>query len=284
MVYRKGELTKARINRDWPHQLALPVEVATGKNYTILDRFCRGLSVCPRQQHYWRDGVEHIAYCFRERSDAEYVQMYFGGEFVDPNDSWALVEIAPPTTLARLLPDGSAPKSRACAVASPRSRHPMNSGSPSSWARRTIRAWRRPRSSAREGRTGRQSTTARRAKSIGSSARTQDRRAHTGSAVVGSDPVLEQGEKGGRKPINAKAETVATLPTFRDAYKLRRCIVPIDNFFEWKAIKGAKAKQPYAIAMQDRSAVRRRGHLGELEAPGTEDWVRTFCSHHVSSQ
>ena len=44
MVYRKGELTKARINRDWPHQLALPVELATGKNYTILDRFCR---VCP---------------------------------------------------------------------------------------------------------------------------------------------------------------------------------------------------------------------------------------------
>jgi hypothetical protein len=31
MVYRKGELTKARINRDWPHQLALPVAVATGE-------------------------------------------------------------------------------------------------------------------------------------------------------------------------------------------------------------------------------------------------------------
>ena len=98
MVYRKGELTKARINRDWPHQLALPVEVATGKAYTILDRFCRGLSVCPRQQHYWRDGVEHIAYCFRERSDAEYVQVYFGGEFVDPSalGSWSKLTPPPP--------------------------------------------------------------------------------------------------------------------------------------------------------------------------------------------
>ena len=56
--------------------------------------------------------------------------------------------------------------------------------------------------------------------------------------------------KGGRKPINAKCETVGTLPTFRDAYQRRRCIVPIDGFFEWKAIKG-KAKQPYAIAMKD---------------------------------
>ena len=55
---------------------------------------------------------------------------------------------------------------------------------------------------------------------------------------------------GGRKPINAKAETVASLPTFRDGYRRRRCIVPVDNFFEWKAIKGQKAKQPYAIALR----------------------------------
>jgi putative SOS response-associated peptidase YedK len=58
---------------------------------------------------------------------------------------------------------------------------------------------------------------------------------------------------GGRKPINAKYETVRDLPTFRDAYRLRRCIVPVDGFFEWKAIKGQKAKQPYAIAMKDGS-------------------------------
>ena len=56
---------------------------------------------------------------------------------------------------------------------------------------------------------------------------------------------------GGRKPINAKCETIRTLPTFRDAYRLRRCIVPVDGFFELKAIKGQKSKQPYAIAMKD---------------------------------
>ena len=56
--------------------------------------------------------------------------------------------------------------------------------------------------------------------------------------------------RGGRRPINAKAESVSRLPTFRDAYALRRCIVPVDGFFEWRAMRGAGRKQPYAIAMK----------------------------------
>jgi putative SOS response-associated peptidase YedK len=50
--------------------------------------------------------------------------------------------------------------------------------------------------------------------------------------------------RGDRKPINAKAESVSRLPMFREAYARRRCIVPVDGFFEWRAIKGGRAKQP----------------------------------------
>ena len=51
--------------------------------------------------------------------------------------------------------------------------------------------------------------------------------------------------------INAKCETVAEKPAFRDAFKERRCIIPADGFYEWKKLD-AKTKQPYAIVMKGR--------------------------------
>jgi putative SOS response-associated peptidase YedK len=48
--------------------------------------------------------------------------------------------------------------------------------------------------------------------------------------------------------INAKAETVATAPAFREAFKRRRCLVPVDAFYEWQKLD-AKHKQPFAIAL-----------------------------------
>jgi putative SOS response-associated peptidase YedK len=81
--------------------------------------------------------------------------------------------------------------------------------------------------------------------------------------------------KGGRKPINAKAETVATLPTFRDAYRRRRCIVPVDGFFEWRASKGGK--QPYAIAMKDGSPFGVAGLWENWREPVSGEWIRTFA-------
>jgi len=82
---------------------------------------------------------------------------------------------------------------------------------------------------------------------------------------------------GGRKPINAKGETVASLPSFRDAYRRRRCLLPVDNFFEWKAIKGARVKQPYAIAMKSGAPFAIAGIWENWQKPGGEEWMRTFA-------
>src|SRR5438445_3603892 len=53
----------------------------------------------------------------------------------------------------------------------------------------------------------------------------------------------------GAQPINAKAETAAEKPMFRDAFKRRRCLVPADGFYEWKQEGGRK--QPVYIHMKD---------------------------------
>ena len=49
------------------------------------------------------------------------------------------------------------------------------------------------------------------------------------------------------KPINARAETLAGKPYFRDAFRRRRCLVPANGYYEWRAAPGGK--QPYFIRM-----------------------------------
>jgi putative SOS response-associated peptidase YedK len=55
--------------------------------------------------------------------------------------------------------------------------------------------------------------------------------------------------KSAPKPINARAETIATSGLFRGAFAARRCLVPAECFYEWRKVVGGK--QPYAIARQD---------------------------------
>jgi putative SOS response-associated peptidase YedK len=54
----------------------------------------------------------------------------------------------------------------------------------------------------------------------------------------------------GYRMINARSETVAEKPSFRSAFKSRRCLIPADGFYEWKKT-GAKTRQPYFIHLND---------------------------------
>jgi putative SOS response-associated peptidase YedK len=90
------------------------------------------------------------------------------------------------------------------------------------------------------------------------------------------------GPPGSRRPerprpntaFNAKAESIETRRAFRDAFERRRCLVPVDNFYEWKKVDGGK--QPYAIALADRGIMALAG-LWENWKSSAGEWVRSFA-------
>lgn len=77
----------------------------------------------------------------------------------------------------------------------------------------------------------------------------------------------------GSKMINARADTLAEKPAFRDAFRRRRCIIPVDCFYEWR--REGKAKQPYAIAFRDKTPMALAG-LWENWRDPAGNWTRTF--------
>jgi putative SOS response-associated peptidase YedK len=62
-------------------------------------------------------------------------------------------------------------------------------------------------------------------------------------------PGWAKGGAAGRSMINARVETVATKPAFRNAWRTRRCLVPASGYYEWRA--DAASKQPYYIQPVD---------------------------------
>ena len=51
--------------------------------------------------------------------------------------------------------------------------------------------------------------------------------------------------------INAKAETIASKPIFKNAFRKQRCIIPASGFYEWQLLADKKHKQPYYISTND---------------------------------
>jgi putative SOS response-associated peptidase YedK len=74
--------------------------------------------------------------------------------------------------------------------------------------------------------------------------------------------------------INSKAEGIENKPAFRKAFERRRCLVPVDNFYEWR--KTATGKQPYALALADRGIMALAGLWETWRSPVGER-VRSFA-------
>lgn len=55
----------------------------------------------------------------------------------------------------------------------------------------------------------------------------------------------------GNRMINARAETITEKPSFREAFKSRRCIIPASGFYEWQKVEKG-AKQPYYFYLKEK--------------------------------
>lgn len=78
----------------------------------------------------------------------------------------------------------------------------------------------------------------------------------------------------GSKMINARAETITSSPAFRDAFVRKRCLVPVDSFYEWK--REGSVRQPYRIVRRDGRPLALAGLWAGWKDPATDIVRRTF--------
>jgi putative SOS response-associated peptidase YedK len=87
-------------------------------------------------------------------------------------------------------------------------------------------------------------------------------------------PYWTKDPKVGYKLINARAETIAEKPAFREPLQSRRCLIPADGFYEWT--KEGKAKSPYCFTLTDDSVFAFAGIWDHWKSPEGKE-LRT-CS------
>ena len=97
-----------------------------------------------------------------------------------------------------------------------------------------------------------------------------------GTAGWGLVPSWAQAPSVGNRMFNSRAETVAEKPSFRSAFKRRRCLVPIDGFYEWGPVTPGSAgkKQPWFVHRVDGDPLVLAG-LWESRPVGGSEELRT---------
>lgn len=78
----------------------------------------------------------------------------------------------------------------------------------------------------------------------------------------------------GTKLNNARGESVSEKPSFRDAFKRRRCLIPADGFYEWKT--EGDIKQPYYVSLKSGAPMAMGGLWESWRRPDGEI-LRTCC-------
>uniref|UniRef100_UPI0013E2E96A SOS response-associated peptidase n=1 Tax=Paenibacillus kobensis TaxID=59841 RepID=UPI0013E2E96A len=87
-----------------------------------------------------------------------------------------------------------------------------------------------------------------------------------GELKWGLVPPWADDPKIGNKMLNARAESAADKPAFREALRRKRCLVPADGFYEWQT-KQDGTKQPMRIVMKDRKTFSMAGLYETWIAP-----------------
>jgi putative SOS response-associated peptidase YedK len=85
-----------------------------------------------------------------------------------------------------------------------------------------------------------------------------------GAAFMLHDPLPHQGL------IEVLSDTA---PSYRQAFKKRRCLIPVDGFYEWKKVLGSKI--PYSISMKDDSPSVFAGLWEGWKDPANGEWLHT---------
>lgn len=75
----------------------------------------------------------------------------------------------------------------------------------------------------------------------------------------------------GFRLINARAKTLAEKPAFRGALKSRRCLIPVDGFFEWVNIEGTKNKLPLYFLLKSKAVFAFAGLWETWKSPKGEE-------------
>lgn len=96
LARRKGEYSKSRLDREFPHQVILPADRCTGANRAPIERFCADLTLGPGHHSVLRHDRWHLVYCFADAVHAELFRQTFGGDKFDPKTrgrgkSWHLL-------------------------------------------------------------------------------------------------------------------------------------------------------------------------------------------------